>query len=76
MFLQMIPMNLLKQLTRITDFVNQFIKNVTNLGKKNIYIGLKLDVRQLLKRIVENHGNGLKKNAKINNQFFHGLTSY
>ena len=32
---KMIPMNFLKQLTRITDYVNQFIKNVTNLGKKD-----------------------------------------
>jgi len=40
-----IPNNLLKLLTRIIDYVNQFIKNVMNLGKKNIYIGLKLDVR-------------------------------
>ena len=34
MFLKMIPMNLLKQLTRTTDYMNQFIKNVTNLEKK------------------------------------------
>jgi len=27
-------MNLLKLLTRLIDYVNQFIKNVTNLGKK------------------------------------------
>jgi hypothetical protein len=45
MFLQMIQMNLLKLLTCITDYVNQFIKNVTNLRKKNIDIRLKLDVR-------------------------------
>ena len=37
-------MNLLKLSTHIKDYVNQFIKNVMNLGKKNIYIGLKLDV--------------------------------
>jgi len=40
-------MNLLKLLTRIIEYVNKFIKIVTNLEKKkkNIYIELKLDVR-------------------------------
>jgi len=39
--------------------MNQFIKSITNLGKKkNIYIGLKLDFRLLLKMIVGKHGNG------------------
>ena len=38
-------MNLLILLTCIIDYVNQFIKNVMNLGKKNIYIELKLDIR-------------------------------
>jgi len=44
-------MNLLKLLTRIIDYMNLFIKNVKNLGKKrrNIYIGLKLDVRLALR---------------------------
>jgi hypothetical protein len=32
--LQVIPMNSIKLLNRIIDYVNQFIKNVTNLGKK------------------------------------------
>ena len=36
-------MNLLKLLAHLIDYVNQFIKNVTNLRKKTIYIGLKLD---------------------------------
>jgi len=37
-------MNLLKLLIPIIDSMNQFIKNDTNLGKKNIYIILKLDI--------------------------------
>jgi len=37
-------MNLLKLLTCIIDYMNQFIKNVTNFEKENIYIGLELDV--------------------------------
>jgi hypothetical protein len=31
-------MNLLKLLICIIDYVNQFIKNVTNLGKKKEYL--------------------------------------
>jgi len=32
--LYMIPMNLLKLLTRIIDYMNQFMVYITNLGKK------------------------------------------
>jgi len=46
MYLQMNSDEFVKVVdTLMTEYVNQFIKNVTNLGKKNIYIGLKLDVR-------------------------------
>jgi len=45
MNLHVIPMNLLKLLASIKDYVNQFIKNVKNLGRKNIYTGLKLDIQ-------------------------------
>jgi len=38
--MQVIPMNLINLLTGIIDYANHFIKNLTNLGKKNIYIGL------------------------------------
>jgi len=52
-------MNFLKLLTNIIDNMNTFIKNDTNLEKKKkIYIGLRLDVRLLLKMIVGKHGNG------------------
>ena len=53
MFLQMIPINLLKQLTRITDFVIQFIKNVMNLGKKNILCPEQFKFRQQFIQFVE-----------------------
>jgi len=36
---------MLKFSIHIMEYVNQFIKNGTNLGKMNIYIGLKLDIR-------------------------------
>ena len=65
MFLQMIPMNQLKQLIRITDFVNQFIKNVTNLGKKNIYIGLKLGRSLALKKDSRKAQKWIKKKKEF-----------
>ena len=51
MFLQMIPMNLLKQLTHITDFVNQFIKKCNEFRKKkNIYDWIKIGCSLALKK--------------------------
>jgi len=37
-----IPMNLLKLLTGIIDYVNQFIKTVTNIGKKEYLYWIKI----------------------------------
>ena len=42
-------MNLLKLLTRIIDDVNQFIKNVTKLRRKYIYIWIEIGYQLSLK---------------------------
>ena len=64
MFLQIIPMNLLKQLTRITYFVSQFIKNVTNLGKKEYLYWIKIGCSLALKKDSRKAWKWVKKECK------------
>ena len=68
--LQVIPMNSIKLLNRIIDYVNQFIKNVTNLGKKEYLYWIKIGCSLALKNDSKKAWKWVIKNAKINNQSF------
>ena len=63
-------MNLLKQLTRITDYVNQFIKNVKEFRKKEYLYWIKTGCSLALKNDSMKAQKWVKKKTKINNQSF------
>jgi len=66
-------MNLLKLLTRIIDDVNQFIKNVTKLRRKYIYIWIEIGYQLSLKSDSRKVWKMVKKKKKIKkkiNQYF------
>jgi len=59
--------------------VNQFIKNVTNSGKKEYLYWIKIGCSLALKKDSRKAWKWVKKNAKINNQSFtvsHPIKNY
>jgi len=68
--LQVIPLNFLKLLTRIIDYVNQFIKKCNEFRNKEYLYWIKIGCSLALKNDRRKAWKWIKKNAKINNQFF------
>ena len=62
-------MNLLKLLTHIIDFVNQFIK-MQWIQEKRIFILIKTRCSLAIKNYSSKEWKQVKKNAKIDNQSF------
>jgi len=68
--LQVITLNFLKLLTRIIDYVNQFIKKCNEFRNKEYLYWIKIGCSLALKNDRRKAWKWIKKNAKINNQFF------
>ena len=64
--MQMIPMNLLKQLTRITEFVKSIHKKCNEFRKKEYLYWIKIGCLLALKKDSRKAWKWVKKNAKIN----------